>query len=249
MCGLWAEVYFWKAGSPAKAEGNWDKVKEYAALSIDDRKMADSPLQIEVMFDPLSVSSSPVLSVNVVSDYGGAYLDIFADMWSPVTVEEEVLKLFSEDNYRKEFWIDPATNYFIKYELDDEGKYNVNVLWRVEEMNLMLAEACYMLGDQTGAWDYLHKVQSVRMSDLPAYTDVLTEIKNERRREFLGDSYCRWKDMKRYGISIERVVRKDNSEIILKSNDYRYTFIIPAESELQQNSNDFQNPGWNNQEK
>lgn len=108
MCGLWAEVYFWKAGSPAKAEGNWDKVKEYAALSIDDRKMADSPLQIEVMFDPLSVSSSPVLSVNVVSDYGGAYLDIFADMWSPVTVEEEVLKLFSEDNYRKEFWIDPA---------------------------------------------------------------------------------------------------------------------------------------------
>lgn len=74
-------------------------------------------------------------------------------------------------------------------------------------MNLMLAEACYMLGDQTGAWDYLHKVQSVRMPDLPAYTDVLTEIKNERRREFLGESYCRWKDMKRYGILMKKPVK------------------------------------------
>lgn len=249
LYGLLAEIHFWKAESPAKAADDWEKVRTYATKAIDGNRMAQTPQEIESMFNPLGVSPSPALSVNVVPDYGGYYSDVFADDWSPVTVEDAVIGLYSDDDYRKALWIDPATKYLIKYEQADEADFNISVLWRVEEMNLMIAESWVHAGDEKQARDYLDKVRAVRMPVPPAYTDVMQEIKDERRREFLGESYCRWKDMKRYGLSLVRYTRKDNQKLELKPNDYRYTFIIPAETELQQNPNNFQNPGWNNQEK
>lgn len=249
LYGLWAEFYLWKAESPAKEPNDWEKVRTYAEKSIDGNAMAQHIQQLQAMFDPLSVSASPALSLNVVPDYAGYYSDVFADIFSPVTVSEEMLNLYAPDDIRKELWIDPATQYLIKFEKADEADYNMNVLWRVEEMHLMIAESWYKSGNETKAREYLDQVRKVRMETPSAYPDVMQEIQNERRREFLGESYCRWKDMKRYGVELVRWTRKDNTKLELKPNDYRYTFIIPAEAELQQNPNNFQNPGWNNQEK
>ncbi len=244
LYGLLCELYFWKAWSPAKEEGDLDKVLEYGNKCIDGNNMARNLDELTNMFNPNSASPSPALSFNIVPDYAGSYADVFKSMFSPIYVEQSTYDLFADDDIRRDKWIS-SNRVLNKWDEADEADYNMTILWRVEEVNLMMAEVHLANGNDSQARALLDAVRNVRMTAPYSYTDTMEELKKERRREFLGEPYCRWKDMKRWGVAITRYTRATNEPLELKANDYKYSFIIPGDGELAQNPNNFQNPGWN----
>lgn len=241
--GLLSEIYHWRAESPAKEANDWELAKDYAEKSIANNSMAKSELEIMNMFNPLSNSNSPALIITVVPDYGGEYSSVFEDDWYNVSAEDALYNLYSDDDYRKKLYFDDNQR-IIKYKLADEGERNIAIFWRVEEQYLVIAEAYHKMGNDNKAREYLNELKSNRMSVVNNYTDVLDEIKKERRKELFGEPMTRWKDMKRYGVEITRYERKTGAPLKLEANDYKYTFVIPVSTELQQNPNNFQNPGW-----
>ena len=80
--------------------------------------------------------------------------------------------------------------------------------------------------------------------EIPSGADeVLKEILNERLLEFYMENDMRWLDMKRLGVSMQRVIAGE--KFTLEPHDFRYTFPIP-EKEMALNKNMVQNPGWEN---
>lgn len=141
--------------------------------------------------------------------------------------------------------------YFVKLQSIGNVDYcnETHVLFRLSDLLLIEAEAKTRQGDEEGARMLLNEFKG---SKIPDYAgdfngDVLTEILKERRKEFVLEEQMRWLDMKRLGVAVSREANDDESLGLkiytLESNDYRYAFPIPLDSELQYN-NILQNPGW-----
>ena len=76
---------------------------------------------------------------------------------------------------------------------------------------------------------------------------MIGEILKERRKEFAYEEQMNWLDMKRTGVKVTRQAKDEATNEVktytLESDDYRYTFPLPADYELMYN-NIPQNPGW-----
>lgn len=118
--------------------------------------------------------------------------------------------------------------------------------FRLADMYLLKAEALMRMNREGDAKAVLEEFKGHRYSDVAAsYTEsnLLDEILKERKLEFYQENDCWWLDMKRLGIQMEREV--NGVTYVLTPDDFRYCFPIPS-SELENNINMVQTPGWEN---
>jgi len=198
---------YWIASSIADLEDMWhnDGTQE-SILQLRTSNQSELPLQTGVRYLPTEEGSAP--------DY---------------VPTQALLDFFSDEDFRKDvyFMRDEITTthgtgmvyMFNKYEdrgalYDDyqreAARFTVEPkLFRITEMYLIAAEAYYQLGETQKAKDMLDAVMINRIGDFdpsntaPYYTDVMQGIKDERRREFLGEG-MRLFDLKRWNDGVTR---------------------------------------------
>lgn len=125
--------------------------------------------------------------------------------------------------------------------------------FRIAEVYLNLAEAYA----QKGQPEANNILTSLRAARIPSYTsagtgDIMTEIKNERVRELIGEGFRLW-DLKRWGDPVERSAAQAPSIMYTHNsmtqtylpNDPRFVWPIPkAECDSNPNIAGEQNPGY-----
>lgn len=193
---------------------------------------------------------------------------------------QTVIDLYSDDDYRKSVYFLPLTfqtstgvvgnvmalNKYPEeaYPYEASGGYDYArftiepKVIRIAEMYLIAAEAYAMSGDLSNASRYLNDFKSKRIANYKAETfsstdRIMTEIRNERHREFLGEG-MRLLDLKRWHMGITRGVPQqedicampgaDYSTGLNKSaDDYHFVWPIP-QHEMDTNPQIVQNPGY-----
>ncbi|GJH40205.1 membrane protein [Capnocytophaga sp. HP1101] len=140
---------------------------------------------------------------------------------------------------------------------DDPSYLHRPKIFRVAEQYLIAAEAAYRLGDQTNAQTYLNQLRTARGIGSVTYSDLWTEIQNERSRELCFEGY-RMIDIKRWGLGI---VRGTPQNVNLLVNDdptnlyelnvpagnaqlYKLSWPLPPDDVQNENGKWQQNPGW-----
>lgn len=124
--------------------------------------------------------------------------------------------------------------------------------FRIAEVYLNLAEAYAMSGDNGSATNYLLQLRVARVPQYVAnVTDIMTEIKQERLRELIGEGFRLW-DLKRWGDPVERTqpqnatIMYDHSSMTetFAASNPRFIWPIPK-AEMDANPNiGAQNPGY-----
>lgn len=248
LYGLLADVYMFKAESPAHEDSDWENARNYALKSIENCSLINTKNLLEDLFNPQAISGSPAVRICLPNSSQEKYGYFYNSMFNVVLVEDEVYNLYDPNDIRRDFYISD-TKKVIKYELADDVSKTVYPMYRVGEMYLVIAESYIRQNDKEKALKYLNEFKQSRIPGYTSYQqeDILDEIIRERRKEFLCECNYRWIDMKRNGIVVNRISSK-NEAVKLEANDYRYTFIIPQAGELEHNVNNFQNPGWDLQE-
>lgn len=193
---------------------------------------------------------------------------------------QTVIDLYSDDDYRKSVYFLPLTfqtstgivgnvmalNKYPEeaypYEASDEYDYarftiEPKVI-RIAEMYLIAAEAYAMSGELSNASRYLNDFKSKRIANYKAETfsstdRIMTEIRNERHREFLGEG-MRLLDLKRWHMGITRGVPQQEDICAMPGADYStglnkpaddYHFVWPIpQHEMDTNPQIVQNPGY-----
>lgn len=243
--GLMAELYMWKAESPAKEATDWENARNYALKSIDGNSMVATQQNLQDLFNPQANSNTSALRLTLPNGFQELYRNLYASPFNVILVQNEVYDMYDANDIRRDFYINGFTKQLTKYQLADNDAKTVQPMWRVEEMQLIIAESYIREGDAGNALVALNEFKQARIPDFTSYSgsDILDEIIRERRKEFLGESNYRWCDMKRTDFVFTRVNSKGETHI-LEEGDYRYSFNIPSTGELDENPNNFQNPGW-----
>ncbi|MCT4602248.1 MAG: RagB/SusD family nutrient uptake outer membrane protein [Marinifilum sp.] len=245
MYGLMAEFYMWRAESPVKEANDWIMARECAEKSIAGNSLINSAGELKALFNPNAQSGSSALRLNLPNGKDLSYGAFYNDFWNKIVVYDEVYNLYTDKDIRRDFYINAITRKVEKFNLADAAEKTNQSMWRVAEMHLIIAESYARQGDVDNARKYLNDFKKSRIEDFASYdgNDILDEIITERRKEFLCESNYRWYDMKRNGITYSRTSSK-GEVVSLTPGDYRYSFIIPSKGELEENPNNFQNPGW-----
>lgn len=260
---------YWLAGSVADLEDMWhnDGTQE-SILQLRTTNQSELPLQSGVRYLPAEEGNAP--------DYipTQALLDYFSD------------EDFRKDVYfmRDEVSTTMGTGFvtmFNKYE--DRGalydKYQREAarftvepkVFRIAEMYLIAAEAYYQLGETENAKDMLDAIMINRIGDFDPqnssvyYSDVMQGIKDERRREFLGEG-MRLFDLKRWNDGVTRGTPQqmeipgtggaddsyvdvaqspgaNTTDLIREAGNDRFVWPIPRQ-EVDANPQIVQNPGY-----
>ena len=139
---------------------------------------------------------------------------------------------------------------------DDPTYLHRPKVFRIAEIYLIAAEAAYKNGDQANAKIYLDRLRTARGIGSVTYTDLWTEIQNERNRELAFEGF-RMADIKRWNLGVVRGTPQNLSAIVSDPADQYYQLNIPAgnykmvwplsPSDIlyeQGRSNWQQNPGW-----
>ncbi len=132
--------------------------------------------------------------------------------------------------------------------------------FRIAEQYLIAAEAYALSGAESTANRYLSALKSKRDPNYTATTlsgnDLITEIRNERTRELIGEGF-RFFDLKRYGQGMKRtgaqagsVISRSSADapaetMTIDASDYRWTQPIPqAEIDANPQIKSQQNRGY-----
>lgn len=193
---------------------------------------------------------------------------------------QTVIDLYSDDDYRKSVYFLPLTfqtstgvvgnvmalNKYPEeaYPYEASGGYDYArftiepKVIRIAEMYLIAAEAYAMSGELSNASRYLNDFKSKRIANYKAETfsstdRIMTEIRNERHREFLGEG-MRLLDLKRWHMGITRGVPQQEDICAMPGADYStglnkpaddYHFVWPIpQHEMDTNPQIVQNPGY-----
>lgn len=193
---------------------------------------------------------------------------------------QTVIDLYSDDDYRKSVYFLPLTfqtstgvvgnvmalNKYPEeaYPYEASGEYDYArftiepKVIRIAEMYLIAAEAYAMSGELSNASRYLNDFKSKRIANYKAETfsstdRIMTEIRNERHREFLGEG-MRLLDLKRWHMGITRGVPQQEDICAMPGADYStgltkpaddYHFVWPIpQHEMDTNPQIVQNPGY-----
>lgn len=254
-----AQVYQYKAESVAGEKDDWSKAEMYAHEARDGQRIENTieeQKELNYVPDARSVNKPhpfALLRFSLLGDGMNGYAPwgtVSRPQQKPV---DELFRMYDADDIRVStfFKMVDEKPYFVKLQSIGNVDYcnETHVLFRLSDLLLIEAEAKTRQGDEEGARMLLNEFKG---SKIPDYAgdfngDVLTEILKERRKEFVLEEQMRWLDMKRLGVAVSREANDDESLGLkiytLESNDYRYAFPIPLDSELQYN-NILQNPGW-----
>lgn len=249
-----AQVYWYKAGSPAGEASDWTNAEKYADAAV---KGIDDyiPTTSEQINTTNKGSNGNYPAFYLYSSMYGGVSGIWASTWaymgynpSSIPAPSDFYNLFTPDDIRTSCYFSGVNT--INDAWPDGNAYGSKngrfFLFRPEEAYLILAEARYHTkGDALGT---LNKFKSFRNAGTFSGSGepLLKEIMNERRKEFFGDTDKRWLDLKRYGdVTITRKMTFFEKEytITVAPDDYRYALPIPLD-ELQQNNAISQNEGW-----
>ena len=141
-----------------------------------------------------------------------------------------------------------TANYVVKYPIDVINYDDVKII-RFSEAYLILAEAQYNLGDIAGANTTLNTFVLQRDPSkvyASTGTQVLTDILNERAKEFAFEGYRFW-DLMRLNLTFNKPQTQD------ANNNYTFTAVAPGNinrifpipnDEMLVNPNMVQNPGY-----
>jgi hypothetical protein len=255
---LLAEVYWYKAESPAKEDSDYENCKIHAQTAISGiaplipKTRADFELSRtnnDANYPATTLMGRTYAGIGDI--YGSPYY--YFAMWgfnvAPVqmTLTDDFVSMFNDEDIRRGYYIMGDNKLYEQF--PEKGKYLYTHLFMPEEPYLFLAEAYYKLGDEGSAINVLNEFKSFRNSgDASTLSgDALyQEIQNERRKEFFGFGDYRWVSLKRYANkTLHRSITFFGTtyDITVGPNNYRYALPIPN-SELQENPLMVQNPGW-----
>ena len=259
---LFAQVYHYKALSPAVASDDWDNAIAYADRETDEVELESNVEILKTMFDTDvydDVENNRECAVRL--HYWGVYS--FYNMFRGLNPNLDFYhEYFPEDagDIRRDWYYQIAGAYDSQWNWVEQlriQKYHTYNSWdgeyayvfcgfRLAETFLIQAEAYAMTDQLPEAKDMLDRFKQARYTQdftVPNDKDgLLQEIYRERMREFVAEGDYIWLDMKRLGKTMERTIGGNTYR--LEANDYRYTFPIPT-SELDNNKEIRQNPGWN----
>lgn len=152
----------------------------------------------------------------------------------PYYVSDELINLYDKTKdirfniYFEESPVD-AGKYYPKKQIGkrtaDYTNYQTGAvdikLARIPELYLILAESYQQIGDNGKALNILNQLRAARGLSNYLGDDLLNEIRNERRRELMGEGF-RFTDLKRLQLGFQR---PDGSG--LQSNDNKFALPIP----------------------
>lgn len=251
---LYAQVYHFKALSPAAEADDWENAIVYTSKETEGAELESDPDKLFALFNTDNWNSKvstdeAALRITLSSS---ACMDNGALLSRSYISNDFVNTHFpaSEGDIRNDFYF-MNTNGSIR--LDKYATFswyatfgNVFVGFRLAEAFLIQAEALAMTDQLDEAKAILKRFKEARYTGtytIPSDKEgVLQDIYRERRKEFVGEGDYVWMDMKRLGLKAERTI--DGKTYTLNgAGDYRYTFPIPT-SELETNKFLDQNPVW-----
>ncbi len=251
---LLAKVYHYKGGSGAGAAEDYTKAIEHAKAAIQNKQITS----IDKM-DDLFINDERGIVKN--TDYA---LIAYYPFWysnggitnivgyqgynHKMHMREDLYNLFSNDDIRKTKFASEGA-LINKFSNLGYGSTNKYYFFRVAELELIIAESYALSGDNANAKIHLEKLQINRIENYTGYngSDILQEIRDERRRELCFEYDIRWTDLHRYqtGWSRNALDLTEEGQIhTIENNDYRFTLPIPLSEELDYNNQIEQNPGW-----
>ena len=261
-----AAVYAYKAMSGAAESSDWSNAENHATIAMNGRNLITSSAELKKLFDANESGVDAAhggyrndeFFIKIMGGNQPNYLFNFLEAYHPLstngvndTSNPEYYNLYSDTDIRKSVYFQGIAN----------NKYNINTKqggsattshgllmpFRLAEMYLIKAEALWRQGKHGEARSVLESFVNARYQEpvtLPTNNELLLqEILKERTREFYQEVDYVWLDMKRLGLSRTNFVNGETH--ILVANDYRYTFPIPL-SEIENNKDMIQNPGWDN---
>lgn len=257
---LLAQVYWFKAGSGAAEESDWENAEKHSATLIKYYVLEEQEETLKEIFAPDITEVtflSPSYLVRFALNKAWSLGDIRTGCWAQGNaqhISQELLKLYGTEDIRLKAWFKEAENDNMQFYGVNKPAYTtivneVTVLFRTADFYLINAEAHFHLNHPDQAREMLEAFKRSRAAQGIDFSDqeILTEILNERRKEFCYETGTRWLDMKRLGVKTARIGLKKEGEgttiYTLEPDDYRYTLPIPADVELDYNNIE-QNPGW-----
>jgi starch-binding outer membrane protein, SusD/RagB family len=271
---LLAQVYWFKAESPAKETSDYEKVKTHALGAVEAVE-AFIPTTATALINAYAAKDPnyPALCMENNSQgaispiYGSCFQYLSPGQFGPenIPLSAEFASLFTANDIRiaAYFNMDPAraggkvgtAGKTLGWQWPTDGSVTGNFkrgnacLFKPEEAFLMLAEAQYRLNAIGDCITTLNKFKSFRNAGTAnglSGTALLNEITNERRKEFFGDSDKRWLDLKRFANkTITRNLTFFQKNYTLTVSPNDYRYALPIPlSEIQENRNIVPNEGW-----
>lgn len=258
MYGILAQTYQFKAGSCAGEADDWSKAEQYAKAARNGERIentVDEQFELTTVPYTRGVTKPHKFALLRISLYASGGND-YAPWGRPEQMlvqcpSEELYGLYDEHDIRREVYFKEIEEkvYVTRWQSTDSHSGNdVHVLFRFSDMLLIEAEALARQ-EKDGALALLNEFKRSKITGYTGYTgsDVIGEILKERRKEFVYEEQMNWLDMKRTGVKVSRLAKDEATNEVhtytLESDDYRYTFPLPADYELIYN-NVPQNPGW-----
>jgi len=255
---LLAQVYWFKAESSAKHVDDYKSARDYALAAVNGTDTyipttlaAFRDVQRNLNTEYPAFYTESYTYANVSAFYGTPLYYIAGFSPANLRVSSDLLDLFDASDFRKEAFFEGDNLSALWPDGMDFGQRPLRVhLFTPEEAYLILAESYYRLNQPDLARTTLNHFKSLRgaveRNDLTGAA-ILTEIINERRKEFFTDTDKRWVDLKRYKLkTIQRAFRFFDKDYTVKvePGDYHYALPIPLK-ELQENPYIIPNGGWN----
>jgi|GEM_PF-131518 len=268
---LLAQVYWYKAESPAKEASDYANVKTHSLAALE----GVDPLIPTTALARINAYGGKDPNYPVIVQQASPNADVSGLYGSPlqyigfgplnIPLNADFAALFTSTDIRVENYFNTnpgraggkvgAAGKILNWAWPSDGtadgtdKSGQTCMFKPEEAYMMLIEAQFRLGAEGDALLTLNKFRAFRNAgDFIGLSGaaLLQEIINERRREFFADTDKRWLDLKRYANkTITRNIRFFNKQynITVSPNDYHYALPLPL-VEIQQNNNIVPNPGW-----
>lgn len=274
MNHLAAQVYWFKAESPAKEATDYEEVKKYAAIAAEGTESV-IPNTVTGMVNAYGAKDPnyPALCFEnnsqgaVSSIYGSCYQYLSPGTYGPenIPLAADFCALFSANDVRVKtiFNTDPtraggkinAEGKTLNWGWPSDGTANGSLkrgnacIFKPEEAWLLLAEAQFRTNAPGDAVTTLNKFKGFYNAGTATGLSgdaLLQEIINERRKGFFGDNDKRWLDLKRYGkTTIKRKLTFFQKTYDLTVAPNDYRYALPIPlKEVQQNPQLVPNEGW-----
>ena len=260
---LLTELYMFRAGSAAAKTTDWELAEKSSAEVIENYVPQSRSELLTELFSAEDVEYNTEHEYCALKLATKRFCSIgqqVCGIWGMNNAQRpnlELLKLYTADDIRFHAWFNQVENegkivtYVSKPKITSVWQVvcDILVLYRKADIYLMNLEAKWHLGKKEEAIKMLETFRKARIQNYstPIQDDVLSEILLERRRELCFENGSRWLDMKRYGISVNRIgyskENKGTQTYSLESDDYRYALPIPLDIELNYNNIE-QNPEW-----
>lgn len=253
---MMASIYTWKAMSGAADATDWENAEKCATEAMRGRVLTSDSQILRQIFNCRDVTETAEMEndefyfriMDGKQEQVCNFLEPYYECAGGVSdgkVNLLYYKKFKENDIRKKIYFNSTGTVNDKYNLIGAANGGCIILFRLAEMYLIKAEALARQGKTGEARMVLEEFGNARYTEhvnVPTEpAELLQEILDERLREFYMENDFRWLDMKRLGVTVERVVGGD--KFVLEPDDFRYCFPIPAR-EIEFNKNMVQTPGW-----